>query len=294
MVIEGKDQDFEKFLDVMGAKQETPAPTTEEPAEGAETVAPSTDAPAEPETAAPSTDAPAEFETEAPATEAPVEGEDEEDDGIPIPEDPVAAYKQMVKLINEGQFPGQPKPAAPAEPKPKEDEAPAATQAKPSETKEVNYLEGVDYEELTENPEAFNAFLNKFAQAIEGRAVADAQERVLRTLPDTLLKFNTYQTTLHEAAKDFYKENPDLQHVKPFCAQVANGLAAEHPDWTIERVFKETGPKVKQALGLQAQARKGVRKVKTPVPQGKGARPGPKPKLTPMQKEINDILASGD
>lgn len=290
------DPELEEFLNSLEGSIEPSA-----------TTAPSTDAPEvddEPaiETVAPATEPPAVStditQTDAPATEAPdVEDVEDDEDDIPLPEDPVAAYKNLVRSLNQQPSPAQPtttdskEPAEPQEPR----QQPAAPRpSADAKLEEVNYLEGIDFEELVESPAALNALLNKVAQGTYSRAVADAQERVLRVLPEVTTKFVAHHSALQKEAQDFYTNHPDLTHVKPYVAQVANKLAAEHPDWTVHKVFEETANTTRKVLGLQAQAVKsGARKVKAPAPQAKGpARGAKRPNLTPLEKDIQQMLNS--
>lgn len=289
-----QDQDFLDFLDTYsegGASAGTSAPSTDAPAPS--TDAPSTEEPAA-ETAAPSTDAPSTdepaAETAAPSTDAPAADEDD----IPMPEDVEAAYRNLVKELTGRSTPAETEPAKGTEPAPTAQQQPAAPAAD-AKTKEVNYLEGEDFDEITESPEALNKLLNKVARSVRDEAAA-ADERMATRMPETLLKFVQYQSTLQREAEEFYNKNSDLQHVKPYVSQIANAIGQEHPEWTVRQVFDETANRARQVLGLQAQAqRSGARKVNTPTPSGKApARKPAKPKLNAMEQDILDIIAGGE
>lgn len=226
---------------------------------------------------------------------------EEEDDDIPLPEDLATAYKGLIKQLNEpgfGQQPpaGEPKPEDTAEPQKKQEPAPAPTPtpvARPAATSQEleDLIKSADTDEFAENPEAFRTFMGKFAQLHGQQVAAQTMERSMQSIPEVVTRYVAHHVSMVKAAENFYQENSDLAHVKPFVGQLATNIAAKHPDWSVEDVFKETATNARKVLGLQKAAVRKASKVKAPRPKTKSAQRGAKkPDLNPLQAEIEDML----
>jgi hypothetical protein len=135
-------------------------------------------------------------------------------------------------------------PAAPTEPSPKE---------KPSTEdtfEEIDFVgdDEIDLRDLEEKS-TINKLLNKVYRAGYD-SVRKIQEKTLTSIPEIVKTNVTLQTTLKKKVDEFYEENKDLKPFKKAVGTVFEGIAAEHPDWTMDDVFKETGNATRKALEL--------------------------------------------
>ncbi len=242
----------------------TEIPGTEAPG----TEVPTTEAPTV-ETDAPSTDAPG---TSVPTTEAPQESEEMIE---------LRAKAAELELLKERSIVTKAPPTA------------APTTAVPVE--EHNFLEGITHEDL-EDPKVLNNVLNSvLKKGIEiGRNVST--EHVLRSIPEVTRNVMSQQFTLKDATDNFYKGNKDLTPHKKLVALQAQNLGSKNPDWTLDKLFKESGDAVRTTLNLKKQVKtKKDEKVKTPSFPRKTKskqKAKDKPNLSPLQEEIakmNDV-----
>lgn len=258
----------------------TDAPSTEAAATSAPgtepvaTNAPSTDAPS---TSAPGTEAPA---TKAPATEAPTTAAPEGDELTRIREE----NKRLRQQVEDSQKEKAPKTKAP-------------TTAVPIE--EIDFVgEDVDLDELTRDRKVFNALLNKVHRmGVESQR--KTQEATLRGIPDIVKSNVTIQATLKKKVETFFDENKDLQPFKKVVSAVYEELAAENPDWKIDRMFTEVGKEARKRLELHRKAAS----TKAPVteapttkaprgphfPKTKTSRQRQKPKTSAILSEIDEM-----
>ena len=229
-------------------------------------------------TKAPSTEIP-NAETEAPSTEIPKEKEDEE---VEVKEDEeVASLKaRIAELENLESF--------------KKDEK-AATEAPTTEApiEEINFVDGVDMEELTSNPKVFNEVLNKvFKKGVEKGS--KLKESVLLSVPNVIKYTLTQQTALEKATAKFYADNADLNtpNNKKIVALIAEKIVAKNPQLKLEEILEKTEKEVRVILNLKKQANS--KKEDKPdfgkKPKGDKAKPAPKEKLSELQKELNDMI----
>lgn len=261
----------------------TGAPTTDAPVEGEEfeTEAPSTEPPVE--TEAPSTEAPSEeFETEAPTTEAPVNSEDDEMERLRLEN---AELRALMEADNSTKAPST---------------KPASTQAPTTDTpiEDVDFLGGVDMEDVTGNKNTLNKVLNLvFKKGIEqGQTL---KEGVLRSIPSVVTNVANQQIGLKESVDKFYRDNPDLATPKrkKIVALKAEKAISEDPAITLSQAFDIAEKETREILKL---------KKKTVVKREKGDRPSfgkkakgkqkvkSKPKLTELQQDLNDMIAASD
>lgn len=272
--------DIKEQIDaMMSIGSGTEAPSTESAAtsapgtESVATNAPSTNVPSTqaPGTVAPGTTAPA---TKAPATEAPTTAAPEDDELKRTKEE----NERLRRQIEDSQRKA-PKTKAP-------------TTASPVE--EVDFLGAdVDLDELTRDAKVFNTLLNKVHKAgIEsGRKF---QETTLRNIPDIVKANVTIQATLKKKVEDFYDANKDLQSFNKVVSAVYEELAAENPDWNIDRIFKETEAEARKRLELHRKAAS-TSAPTTKAPRGprfaktRTSRQRKKPETSPLLSDIDEM-----
>ena len=213
----------------------TDAPKTSAPATGAPTTEPpKTDAPETeaPETSVPETEEP----TEEPATEAPTEDESER-----LKRENEALRAKVNELSKPKE---QPKPSAPETPAP-------ATDA-PVEV--INFLEGLDADELTRNPEEFNKLLNIVYSKGLSASEKVIVEKVLRSIPDIIKTSILTINSLREASEQFYKDNEDLAPFKKVVGAVFEEVASENPDKEYSELFEDVAKGARKNLELVRKA----------------------------------------
>jgi len=245
-------------------------PTTESPStEGPSTEVPATELPS---TEAPSTEVPSTevSSTEAPSTDAP------EDDVVTRLKAEIEELKALVKSK---------KPTT---------EAPSTEP--PLELEERNFLEGIDVDEVMDDPAALNKLLNKIYQ----QAVTDTRkilgEGVLRSIPEIVRTNIATVTNLQRASEQFYEQNPDLKPFKKVVASVFEELASQNPDKRYDEILTEVGDEVRKRLDLHKQATANQPKDKKPtVPRlprkrsSAGRLKGQQPPTDPLLAELEEM-----
>lgn len=255
----------------------TQAPGTNPPP----TDPPGTDSPGteSPGTLAPGTEPPG---TEAPTTEAPAE------------DSRFTALEEENRKLRE-------KLAKKDEPKPT---AAPSTEA-PLVLDEVDFLDGVDLDDLTRDPKEFNKFLNKFYTRTveEGRNLGT--QRTLQAIPDIVANVVASRIMLQKASDTFYEENPDLVPFKKVVGTVAEELIANNPSIKYgDLVAKdEKGnpsmleKEVRNRLELHRKATDRGKNTKPTPPRlprktGRSERGTGKPNLSPIESEIDKMNKS--
>lgn len=156
-----------------------------------------------------------------------------------------------------------------------------------------NFLEGVTIDDLVDDEAKFNEVLSKvYTKAVE-TANKQVFENVLLAIPNIVLGHVNRSTVVGEMVKNFYTVNEDLLGVKKTVSAVANNLHAENPDWDLDKVFKEAGPKTREVLGMRKQAVKVKSGGKFDDPAFRkegGGKPPAKRKDTSLQNEIDELL----
>lgn len=192
------------------------------------------------------------------------------------------------------------KPATPAEP------ATPAAPAEPAEPEVPNFLGDNQLDDVLDSPEKFNqVLLNVYNMGVEKGAEKGANiaaEKVLQSIPQLVTTYTQRNTALAGLVSDFYKKNPDLAGVRRTVAAVANEVAAENPDLSVEEVFAKVGEKTREVLGMKAAATQpaGTPPAAEPADTGtedspafvdQGGRKGtPSSGLKGLEKEINDLI----
>lgn len=145
-------------------------------------------------------------------------------------------------------------------------------------------IESVDFDEIMESKAKFMEFFKGALNAV----VQSTQGYVQGVVPQVV----TTHVGMQELRENFYKENSDLNAVRPYVAMVASNVASEHPDWEITQVMGEAAKLAREALKIP-QVKSGVESASSgppPVlPGAGGARKAP-PQKSKLQSEIDELL----
>ena len=185
--------------------------------------------------------------------------------------------ERLRKQVEDLHVKKTPEPEPPADPE-------------PEPIQEINFLgEDVDLDDLTRNPDLLNKILNKvFVAGMEQSR--KSQEDTLRAVPDIVKTNVATQAGLAKEVKKFYTDNADLEPFKKVVAAVYEELAAENPDWTIDKIFEEVGNETRNRLELHKKATepKPDPDPKPNFPKVKGKRvPTTKPKTSDLLSDID-------
>jgi hypothetical protein len=277
---EGEDEEVEETLD----ESEEVSEVTEEAVEDEE------------ETADESEEAEREEVEEEEETGATGDGEEEVDESEEgEEEDAVSALRTQANeyaalLLKHGiSLPGAQEetsvetPAAPL---------PSAAQAAAIETPSgsVEILgEGESFDDVINDRESFTKWASGFAQRIENKLSGD----YMRSIPNVVAPQVRQLVELNMAVNEFYEVHEDLKPVRQMVGAVSNQIVQEHPDWTMQKVMEESAVRTRKVLKMPNPGKevKGKKKVVRPsfVKGNKGGRK-PKPKVSDLQKEIDELL----
>lgn len=277
-------KELEKEIEAMN-KFGTDAPGTAAPGTSAPgTEAPGTEAPgtSAPGTSAPSTDAP---KTSAPATSTP--GTNAPETAAPTTDAPEEEKDEVTLLREQNETLRKSLEETAGGPVIKKVETKTAAPTTDAPLEEVDFLAGADMEDITGNAKALNTLLNKVYNA----GTLASAEKTLKSIPDIVRANAAQHLQLSTATADFYKVNEDLVPFKRTVAVVGMEVAAEHSDWTVEKVMEETGKVARERLALHKEIVNTIPAEKpqfAKAPKGK-SRGREKPNLTPVQKEIEEM-----
>lgn len=178
--------------------------------------------------------------------------------------------------------------------------SPVKEESAPLTIQERNFLENItDLDEVFSSPENFNKLLLAvYKMAIEDASKLSA-ESIMRNLPATISHYTNQHVEMKETIKEFYTENKDLVPLKKTVAAVANEIAAEHPEYTTEKLLQESAIKTRQMLKIKSNVSNGVNKT---APNKTTKNPGfatqrssngrvKGEQLTGLTAEIADLLA---
>jgi len=125
------------------------------------------------------------------------------------------------------------------------------SEPEPTPSGDHNFLEGLDIDDVLQSPEDLNNLLNKVYTRALNDAKTLAAEQIMSTLPRTIATHYAQQTAQTKLVENFYNENKDLAYVKKTVAAVANDIATNHPDYTLDQVFNEAATRTRKMLGLR-------------------------------------------
>jgi len=147
--------------------------------------------------------------------------------------------------------------------------------------------DGIDFDDMMENKETFEKGMR---QMLANFATLQEQ-RFTRAIPTIVATQVSQLNTLHRAVDEFYTKNPDLAMVRPTVGMIANQIVAEHPEFNLEQVMEEAATRTRKALRLPGLSRASKKKVITPsFAKAKGTNRKPKPKISKLQQEIDELL----
>jgi len=214
-----------------------------------------------------------ETKTDPPSTDAPIDDE-EPKTSPPATDAPVLDDRDRIieELREELSKKGEPKTSPP-------------TTRAPLVIKEQDFFDDLDFDEAIENKASFNKLLNKVYHkgVTDSRGMVDGE--VLQNIPQLI----TTITTLQEASKQFYTDNEDLVKYKKDVANTFETLVKNNPDKPYFELFNDVAIETRKKLRLPEPQRKTVDKGTPPTLPRKKGKPGradTKPKLDPLQMEI--------
>lgn len=291
----------EEIDELIGAVEQPPVetpPVEEPPVEKSEEL-PSEEPPVEepPEEETPSEEPPAEEPpVEEPPAAAPEEPPAEEEPSEETREELLERIKKLTERVEELTV-LEPVSPAPAEEPPKEPSTPVATPKKPpteptEEIEDIDFLGDATIDDVLDNKEAFNKLLNSVVAQASGAAQKKAYEKVLLSVPDLVLGHINRQSVISKMVSDFYEANEDLIPVKRTVGAIANTVHAEHPDWQLEEVFKESAIRTRAVLGLKKRTEKKETPIGNPAFAKTGGGKTVRKTGTTLQDEINELLTS--
>jgi len=112
-----------------------------------------------------------------------------------------------------------------------------------------SFIGDMNIDDVVSDPEKFHQVLMNVANY----SASKQNEKVLKQLPGVVLKMVKHQTQVNAVVDDFYEVNDDLLEVKGTVGRIGNGIAAEHPDWTMVEIFTEAGKVTRKVLGMPAK-----------------------------------------
>ncbi len=173
--------------------------------------------------------------------------------------------------------------------KPKPEPEPEPT---PLTIEEQNFLDGIDFDDVTADPATFNKLLN----TLYTKAVTDTQTRlsesVLRSIPEIVRTNINTITNLKAASDKFYEDNSDLTPFKKVVATVFEEVAAENPDKELTELLSTVASESRKRLDLHNSVAKPTKpKPNTPSLPRKSGQPsrGTKPSTKGIESEISEM-----
>lgn len=170
----------------------------------------------------------------------------------------------------------------------------SATPNQQAELGEEDFLKevGDDFQDTIATPDGLNKLLNK----VYKKAVVKARELSLADASGVVAKEVNTQLTTKGTVQQFYLDNPDLKGKRKLMGSTAEELSSLHPEWSLDKLLKETAKSVRKELGLktpkeqQSKARKPSHQAGLkPGAHQPGSRSGKK--LTRQQQDIVDLLS---
>lgn len=255
----------------------TDAPVTEQPEVG-------TDPPKEPETDAPTTDEPPVPETDEPKTEPPSTDAPADDELERIRKENEELRKKIDNMSAPKTTPPRTEPPSTFAP-----------------IDEVNFVDGIDIDEVTRDPEEFNKLLNKiYTKAVEStrNEYIGNTDKVLTKIPEIVKTNVGIQQRLSKLSEDFYADNADLVPFKKVVSVVFDEIVQQKPNETFENILKDVEKETRNRLELPKGKVKPKPKPtddnppKLPHPRGKKGARKTNQKTDPLISEIDEMNQS--
>ena len=152
-----------------------------------------------------------------------------------------------------------------------------------------------DISSISTDKEVFNKVLNmavkKAIQLAESSIRPGTVKDTLLAIPNVITAQIQQQSYITDAVNRFYSENQDLVEVKHTVGTIAESIAAEHPEYDIETLFKEAAKSTRKMLRLpEGKAASGAEEeFKNPAfAANSGRRQSPK-KVSELQSQLDEL-----
>ena len=143
-------------------------------------------------------------------------------------------------------------------------------------------LEKVDFDGIMESKEQFVGFIKDLVTSV----AQNTQAYVQGVVPQTI----TSHMSMQQVREQFYQDNPELDPVRPYVANIASTMAAEQPEWGLQEVLTEAAKRAKAALNIREVPATVKDKGPSPtLPGSKGGRK-PTPQKTALQSELDEFM----
>jgi len=168
-------------------------------------------------------------------------------------------------------------------------------QAKPPEIPDENFLDDIDFDDLSVDSEVFNQLLNKIYKKARLESINEIrqhEEMLIRSIPDIVRNNLAVSAKLKEVHDKFYSDNEDLVPFKRVVGAVFEELIAENPDKSYEELLPQLSTDVRSRLNLYKNADKSNESDEVPpkLPRAKGGhRQVSKPDTDPLLKELDEM-----
>jgi len=117
---------------------------------------------------------------------------------------------------------------------------------------EQDFLDGMDLDDLVNNPKEFNKLLNKvFSKGLE--FAEQKTNEIKKKLPETIRNNVVTIESLRKASEGFYNDNKDLAPFKGAVATVFNELQQLNPTMSYDKLLNKTEVEVRNRLGIVKQ-----------------------------------------
>jgi hypothetical protein len=152
-----------------------------------------------------------------------------------------------------------------------------------NEDDKADLLNGVDTEELLEDPEAFKKFLNDYAEQVRSDALKKSEAAITTQVQA--------QLNVNRMVESFYQDNPQLAGVKKYVGALAREISSEEPEAPYEEVLQKTAEKAYKNLGIAKRAiNVDSKKPSFPKAGGKSSRAVKKDVRSEKEKQIDAII----
>lgn len=172
--------------------------------------------------------------------------------------------------------------------------------AKPVEVKPVEAIKFIaddaDIDEILDSREKLNELLNVVYNKAKEDSAVGSREGILTSIPSVIMSQVRQQLYIHKNIEGFFNEHKQLVPVKKTVGAIANEVAAEHADWSMPDVLKETANRAYKVLGLKQQVEEGKKGgdnndlENASFVDAKGGRKKIADVRSGVQKEIDDLL----
>lgn len=144
-------------------------------------------------------------------------------------------------------------------------------------------LEKVDFDGIMESKEQFVGFIKDLVTSV----AQNTQAYVQGVVPQTI----TSHMSMQQVREQFYQDNPELDPVRPYVANIASTIAAEQPEWGLQEVLTEAAKRAKAALNIREVSATVKDKGPSPtLPGSKGGGRKPAPQKTALQNELDEFM----